>query len=245
MKKLLLFAMIILPTILLSQTVSGLKVETAASSPSTVTFDVSWTAASLTTPWLDSMWVFVDYNKNGRMTRLLLSGGTLTEHSAIKSGTGIFIEENPMGAWVYGDARTNSPFSATVQLYTDETTIAGACAYASSYPPVGAWLNDAKIEFTGTPMYEVTLTHTDKSIVTVESGSIFLLSCDYTATSFTDRTGAPGIFNCALFTPTVASAAFCYGASGQLLATTASDATLSWYDAPTGGLCCPQEAYYR
>jgi hypothetical protein len=137
MKKLLLFVMIILPTVLVAQnaTVSNLQVSPGSvGSPSTVTFDVRWDKATLTTPWLDSMWVFVDYNKNGRMERLLVSGGTLTEHTATKTGTGIFIEEpnNDKGAWVYGDARTNAAgsFSAKVQLFTKETdiVIAGACA---------------------------------------------------------------------------------------------------------------------
>jgi hypothetical protein len=199
MKKLLLLAMIILPSALLSQTVSGLKMETASGSASTVTFDVSWDKATLTTPWLDSMWVFVDYNKNGRMERLLISGGTLTEHTATKAGTGIFIPENDMGAWVYGDARTSAAgsFSAKVQLFTKETDIiiAGACAYATSYPPVSNWLSDTKHCFTGTPMYEITLTD-GSTTVTVEAGSTFLLPCSYTVSSFTDRTGAPGIINC-------------------------------------------------
>jgi hypothetical protein len=204
MKKLLLFAMIILPSMLSAQTVSGLKVETAAGSPSTVTFDVSWSAASMTSPWLDSMWVFVDYNQNGKMTRMLLSGGSLTEHSANPptlqsphAGTVLKIADNDKGVWVVGDARTNSPFSATVQLYTDETTIAGACAYASSYPPVGQYVSDTEIAFSGTPMYEITLTPSGGGAAeTVSSGSTFLLPCDYSISSFTDATGAPGIFNC-------------------------------------------------
>jgi hypothetical protein len=108
-----------------------------------------------------------------------------------------------MGAWVYGDARTNAAgsFSAKVQLFTKETDIiiAGACAYASSYPPVGNWLSDTKLGFTGTPMYEITLTD-GSATVTVEAGSTFLLPCSYTVSSFTDKTGAPGIINC--FAPT-------------------------------------------
>jgi hypothetical protein len=194
MKKLFLSVMIILPMMLSAQTVSNLQV--SAGSPSTVTFDVSWTAASMTSPWLDSMWVFVDYNKNGKMTRMLITGGTLTAHSPAKPGTGILIAEpdNNKGVWVYGDARTNSPFSATVQLYTDETTMAGACAYASSYPPVGEYVSATEIAFTGTPVYEIKLLHTDGNTVeTVEAGSAFLLPCDYTMSSFTDATGAPGV----------------------------------------------------
>jgi uncharacterized protein (TIGR02145 family) len=199
MKKLFLFAMIILPAMLSAQTVSNLQVSAgAAGSPGTVTFDVEWNKADLDlkTLWLDSMWVFVDYNKNGKMTRMLISGGTLTTHTATKAGTGEFIPENDMGAWVYGDARYAGSFSATVQLYTKETDIiiAGACAYASSYPPVSNWLDDTRIVFNGTPMYEIKLLHEDGfTIETVEAGSTFLLPCDYTMSSFTDKTGAPGI----------------------------------------------------
>jgi hypothetical protein len=229
MKKLFLFVMIILPTILSAQTVSGLKVETASGSASTVTFDVEWTAATLPTPWLDSMWVFVDYNKNGKMERLLISGGTLTEHTATKAGTGEFIPENDMGAWVYGDARTSAAgsFSAKVELYTKEPDIiiAGACAYASSYPPVGDWLSDSKLGFTGTPMYDITLTD-GSTTVTVEAGNTFLLPCSYTVSSFTDRTGAPGIINCKAPTGlalTASPEAICEGQSTTLTAS-ATDA---------------------
>jgi hypothetical protein len=223
MKKL--FLLLLLPLLglgggfLSAQTVSGLKVETASGSASTVTFDVEWVAASLTTPWLDSMWVFVDYNKNGKMERLLISGGTLTEHTAAKAGTGEFIYENDMGAWVYGDARTNtaSSFSAKVQLYTKEPDIiiAGACAYASSYPPVGDWLSDSKLGFTGTPMYDITLTHTNGGTITVSSGGAFFLPCSYTVSSFTDRTGAPGILSCIpstdIYDLTVSATTYCPG----------------------------------
>jgi hypothetical protein len=226
--------------LLVAQNVTVTNLQVTKGTPSTVTFDVSWEEpASSTAVWMDSAWVFVDYNKNGMMERLpllpLSSGATLTDTSAPGVGVLKEVPGNDKGMWVAGNARTDGSFSATVQLLTATAEIAGACAYASGYPPVGAWLDDAKIGFTGTPMYEVMLTHTDGSTVTVESGSAFLLSCDYTATSFTDKTGAPGIFNCALFAPTVASAAFCYGASGQLQAVAASEAALSWYDAPTGG----------
>jgi hypothetical protein len=230
MKKLFLFVMIILPAALLSQTVSNLAVIPGTpGSASTVTFDVEWDKDALPALWLDSMWVFVDYNKNGKMTRLLLSGGTLTEHSATKAGTGEFIYENDMGAWVYGDARTNTAgsFSAKVQLFTKEKDIliAGACAYASSYPPVSNWIDETKLGFNGTPMYEITLTD-GSTTVTVEAGSTFLLPCSYTVSSFTDRTGAPGIINCkppVSLALTASSATICEGQSTTLTAS-ATDA---------------------
>jgi hypothetical protein len=184
MRNLFLFLMIIFPTALSAQiiSVSGLVVKTEAGSPSTVTFDVSWTEpASTATLWMDSAWVFVDYNKNGKMERLLISGGTLTYHTANTTqspdaGKMIILTGNDRGAWVSGDARTNSPFSATVQLFTDETNIAGACAYASSYPPVGRHVSSSEIVFTGTPMYEITLTD-GSTVETIESGGTFLLPC--------------------------------------------------------------------
>jgi hypothetical protein len=44
-------------------------------------------------------------------------------------------------------------------------------------------------------MYEITLTD-GNTFETIESGGTFLLPCSYTVSSFTDATGAPGIFNC-------------------------------------------------
>jgi uncharacterized protein (TIGR02145 family) len=151
------------------------------------------------------------------MTRLPLeSGGTLLTHTATKPGTGIFIEENPMGAWVYGDARSAGSFSATVMLLTNETNIAGACAYASSYPPLGKYVSATEISFTGTPMYEITLVYEDgNTFETIKSGGTFLLPCSYTVSSFTDRTGAPGILSCIpsadIYNLTVSAMTYCAG----------------------------------
>jgi hypothetical protein len=145
--------------------------------------------------------VFVDYNKNGKMTRMellpLSAGATLTATSS--PGVGKLVEENIKGAWVVGDARTNAAgsFSARVQLLTATADLYGACAYASSYPPVGQYVSESEIIFSGTPWYELKLLHEDGyTIETIESGSTFLLPCSYTVSSFTDATGAPGIIKC-------------------------------------------------
>jgi uncharacterized protein (TIGR02145 family) len=74
--------------------------------------------------------------------------------------------------------------------------VGGACVYGSNYPPVGEYISDIEISFTGTPVYEISLTHPDKGSAAVKSGDTFLLPCDYTLTSFTDATGAPGIMKC-------------------------------------------------
>jgi uncharacterized protein (TIGR02145 family) len=179
-------------------TVGGLAVN--AGSPATVTFDVNWSRQAMQdlnlTVWSDTVWVFVDYNDAGEMTRLpLLPGATLTATSA--PGTGKVLEEagNNTGVWVAGNARTDGSFSATVRLLTSATDIAGACVYASNYPPVGEYTAADKITFTGTPPYDIVLKHGSGNTITVQSGSTFLLPCGYTVASFTDATtGAPGTF---------------------------------------------------
>jgi uncharacterized protein (TIGR02145 family) len=180
-------------------TISGLSIDAG-----TVTFNVSWSLQAmqdLTPPltlWSDTVWVFVDYNKAGKMERLpLRTGATLTDTSA--PGVGKVMEEtgNNQGVWVVGNARSASAFSATVQLFTTVTDVGGACVYGSNYPPVGEYISDTEISFTGTPMYNLVLAHNDGSTtVTVQSGGTFLLPCDYTLQSFTDATGAPGIMKC-------------------------------------------------
>jgi hypothetical protein len=84
-------------------TVSGLVVNAG-----TVTFDVSWDKNTMpVSPWSDTVWVFVDYNDAGVMTRLpLLPGATLTATSAPAVGKVIEVPENNKGVWVVGNSRT-------------------------------------------------------------------------------------------------------------------------------------------
>jgi uncharacterized protein (TIGR02145 family) len=178
-------------------TVSNLAV--SVGSPTTVTFNVSWKNTGMPALWSDTVWVFVDYNNAGKMERLpLLPGATLTETSAPGIGSVEYApNNNDQGVWVAGNARTEGSFSATVKLLTEVKDVGGACVYGSNYPPVGEYKNNAtEISFTGTPMYEILLAKSGGENATVKSGNTFLLPCDYTLTSFTDATGAPGIMNC-------------------------------------------------
>jgi hypothetical protein len=104
---------------------------------------------------------------------------------------------NNKGVWVVGNARNalSGSFSATVQLLTATANIAGACAYASNYPPMANYNGDVYV-FTGTPMYDITLKHTDGSKTHTQSGSPFFVPSNYTLFSFTDKTDAPGKINC-------------------------------------------------
>jgi hypothetical protein len=186
------------------------------------------------------VWVFVDYNDNGTMRRLpLLAGATLTETSAPGIGKVEYAEDNDQGVWVIGNAKTagSGSFSATVQLLTGTPGVAGACAYASNYPPVAEYVSDTKISFTGTPDYKILLTNIHSgATLTVTSGKDFMSLPDYEITSFSDATGAPGIFPCVPpVAPAVAKGEFCYAQSGALVAVTSGSATVMWYDAPTAG----------
>jgi hypothetical protein len=165
--------------------VSGLTVDAG-----TVTFNVSWEKSMPVALWSDTVWVFVDYNKNGVMERLPVTDATTS------AGTVTKIPDNDKGVWIVGNARSAGNFSATVRLLTTVNSIGGACAYASNYPPVGEYSSDAPmLSFTGTPMYDIQLAKPGGGSVTVKSGDTFLLPCNYTVTSFTDATGALGLLN--------------------------------------------------
>jgi hypothetical protein len=101
---------------------NGVEVSGLAVNAGTVTFNVSWDKDNPDMPalWSDSVWVFVDYNNAGKMTRLPVTAATAS------AGTVIKVDGNDKGAWVIGNARTNGSFSATVQLLTSAVGVAGA-----------------------------------------------------------------------------------------------------------------------
>jgi uncharacterized protein (TIGR02145 family) len=196
MKKKLLLMMLCWPAMLAAQS-NGVKVSNLSVGAGTVTFNVEWNKTDMPTLWSDTVWVFVDYNNNGKMERLPVTGATLTATSASSVGKVVEDAGNNQGVWVVGNARSAGAFSATVKLLTTVKDVAGACAYASNYPPVVEYNSATKISFTGTPPYELLLAKLGSSGETeqVESGNKFLLPCEYTLTSFTDATGAPGIMD--------------------------------------------------
>jgi uncharacterized protein (TIGR02145 family) len=190
MKKKLLLMMMCAPALLAAQNGNGVTVSDLVVDAETVSFNVSWNRDAMPDVWSDTVWVFVDYNKNGVMERLPVTSAT------VSAGTVTKIPSNDKGVWVVGNARDAGSFSATVRLFTSVSNVAGACAYASNYPPVGEYSSDAPIlSFTGTPMYDIQLTYSGGENATVKAGDTFLLPCNYTVTSFTDATGAQGRLN--------------------------------------------------
>jgi uncharacterized protein (TIGR02145 family) len=179
-------------------TVSNLAVATG--SPTTVTFDMSWENTGMSPVWSDTVWVFVDYNNAGKMARLPLSAGaTLTETSAPGLSWVGYAENNDQGVWVVGNARSAGSFSATVKLFTATAAanFSGGCAYASNYPPVGEYTSNATvITFTGTSPYDVVLRNGSGTVSQSTNSSDYTIPGGHTVASFTDKTGAPGIFKC-------------------------------------------------
>jgi hypothetical protein len=194
MKKILLLIIMCVPAVLVAQNGNGVTVKELAIQSGMVTFEVSWDRDKVPAVWSDSVWVFVDYNNNGVMERLPLSAGaTLTATSA--EGVGKVIEEpgNNQGVWVVGNARTQGSFSATVKLLTEITGIGGACVYASNYPPVGVFVNEDGISFTGTPAYNLVVDDGQGNLQDLLTpGSSFTMPGSFTLVSFSDKTGAPG-----------------------------------------------------
>jgi hypothetical protein len=189
----------------------------------TVTFNVQWTNDHAPDfVWSDSVWVFVDYNNNGKMERLpLLPGATLTATSP--GGKVIEEPDNDKGVWVAGNARSARSFSATVKLLTAIKDVGGACVYASNYPPVGEYSSSdaSKISFTGTPEYDVALLHESGTLVTTTTSSPLNVPASYTVHSFTDKTAAPGKLSCipsTVYDLTASALSFCAGSAGVTFA---------------------------
>jgi uncharacterized protein (TIGR02145 family) len=217
MKKILLLIMCI-PAILSAQTGNGVTVGNLVvntGSPSTVTFDVSWQTPMPVEVWSDTVWVFVDHNDNGTMKRLPLSSGATLTATHVGVGRVEQLAGNNTGVRVIGNARTNGSFSATVQLLTATTNVAGACVYASNYPPVAEY-REGKIFFTGTPGYKIVFKATGGATFDGTSDGTYTIQAGETIDTFTDKTGAPGIISdCTPPNATVNFTAFnpCVGAA--------------------------------
>jgi uncharacterized protein (TIGR02145 family) len=202
MKKNLLLLILCCPALLAAQ--NGVTVSNLVVNAGTVTFNVSWNKNTMPVAlWSDTVWVFVDYNDNGTMKRLPVTSAT------VSAGTVTKIPGNDKGVWVVGNARNAGSFSATVKLLLDAATnVAGACAYASNYPPVGKYTAASVIEFTGTPIYDIILKDGSGATSTWQSRGQFTVPASYTMQSFSDKTGAPGIVKCTAPGSTVNFTAF-------------------------------------
>jgi hypothetical protein len=191
----------------------------------TLTFNVGWDKnANMPAVWSDTAWVFADYNNAGTMTRLQLTGATLTATTAPDVGKVIKLSGNNDGVWVVGNAKatnnTSGSFSATVKLFTSATYLSGACVYAINYPPVGQYTAANKIKLQGTPPFYLTYnTGSPATVTRAEAAGTYTL--ERTLLSFTDASKVPGTFLCALpnvQTLTASASGYCEGLPGVKLA---------------------------
>ena len=174
--------------------------------PTTLTFNIEWKKLAPDVVWSDTVWVFVDYNNKGTMTRLPLNpnAATLTQHSATNCPScGVDrVRSSADGVWVVGNARqpeSQGAFSATVQLHStggfQTRPLQGACIYAINYPPRAQYTDDGNIKLNGTPPFY--LSYSGGGAVTVtkdEAKSDYSLA--NTLASFTDASLAPGVTFC-------------------------------------------------
>jgi uncharacterized protein (TIGR02145 family) len=208
-----------IPVVMFAQQ-NGVTVDKLVVNAGTVTFNVRWDKAAMPKQvWSDTVWVWVDYNKNGVMERLPLvtSGATLTNTSP--GGKVVTAPGNDSGVWVVGNAREAGAFSATVKLPTTIVALAGVCAYVSNYPPVGNYTSATKVSFTGTPEYNITIKEDiGGALESQKSASPYTVPAGYTVQSFTDKTGAPGTIKSIMpATYTLSGANVCAGETAALM----------------------------
>jgi uncharacterized protein (TIGR02145 family) len=216
-------------------TISDFSAQVADGSPATLTFKLKWTPLD-NKVWSDTVWVFVDYNTAGAMTRLPLvlneGGNTLTATSAPGVGQVEEVSGNTNGVWVVGNARSLAPgsaFSATVQLLAAATaTLQGACVYAINYPPLGKYTAFDKITFTGTPDFVLTLDdETPITLARVNPPYTYTVNPDNPVESFTDASKAPGVFKCKTpntYTLIASATSYCAGSASATFALSGTEA---------------------
>jgi hypothetical protein len=152
-------------------------------SPPTVTFSVSWAAASRNCRHRDSVWVFVDYlpTGGGSWRRAPIAA---TPSSVSSDGGGVALADgSDRGFWLYSDGGAGS-YSATltVALNVPSSPRFSWCAYVSDYPP-NTTERDGFYELHGTAPFAVDGTP-------LPAGQRTFDGC--ISTSLTDSTGCPG-----------------------------------------------------
>ena len=231
-----LLLLLLCPTVGMAQ--NGITISNFAAAPgtgnapTTLTFNIEWKKLAPDVVWSDTVWVFVDYNNKGAMTRLpLATGATLTDPSW--DGAQVMeVENNDQGVWVVGNSRADGSFSATVQLCRDVArhVSTGMCVYAINYPPVGRYTAANQIKFNGTPPFYLTYSNGSAATVTADQ-AMSTITLTGTLASFTDASLAPGVTKCKTPAPqTLTASAYCAGTSVKLaLANTERGATYLLY----------------
>jgi hypothetical protein len=151
-----------------------------------ITFTVSWT----TTPKNNKIWLLADYRKiennaeTGNWSRAPIAAATTTAGI----GSASTVAGNTQGFWLNTSGSSGSATVLVTLAMPDEVTKFNWCAYAFDSPPNVVILGNNNYTLHGSRPFEINGT-TLPANQTTYSGTII---------SFTDATGAPGIFPAAL-----------------------------------------------
>jgi hypothetical protein len=224
---------------LLAQNGNGITLSNFTATPdasaTTLTIDVQWKPLTNGKVWSDTVWVFVDYNHAGTMTRLPLAPGATLTNPSWSGASVIEVENNPHGVWVAGNAREAGSFSATVQMVSTcrdarQCVPTGACVYAINYPPKADYTAYNQIKFAGTPPFALTLSDGSTPEVKRENAGhtyTYTLPSGQILLKFSDASGAPGVITCkqpAAQTLTASASSYCAGSSGATLSLSGTEA---------------------
>ena len=160
-----------------------------------ITFKVGWTGAR-TFRHNTNVWVFVDYRKvennapAGSWTRAAVTATPAVNSTPASTAT--LVSGNDKGFWLHG---TDGDYSATLTVpltVAADVTQFSWCAYATDYPPNVTVHSNTSYTLHGAQPFVINGAALPVSHSTY-SGTII---------SFTDATGAPGLFPAALDQPT-------------------------------------------
>ncbi|MDR1680284.1 MAG: hypothetical protein LBS12_00650, partial [Prevotellaceae bacterium] len=194
----------------------------------TVTFRVYWDTAPVGAKHLDSVWVFVDYQRinAGNVLDSWAPATLATPVASVSAGTPSYpFQPAARGFYLRGNAAGAFSSTVTVELQNLADAKFNWCAYATDYPP-NATLGAAHYDLHGTPPFEINGSSLGSGVRTFSGECI---------TTLTDATGCPGLIPTPPATPVLSAApdSVCTGDTTTLTATAADAAFYSFDDGAT------------
>ncbi|MDR1681486.1 MAG: hypothetical protein LBS12_06875 [Prevotellaceae bacterium] len=203
------------------------QLSTAYGAAPTVTFRVYWDTAPVGAKHLDSVWVFVDFQRiNAGNVLDSWAPATLTTPATVSAGTPSYpFQPTARGFYLRGNAAGAFSSTVTVALQNLADAKFNWCAYATDYPP-NATLGAAHYDLHGTPPFEINGSSLGSGVRTFSGECI---------TTLTDATGCPGLIPTPPTAPilTASPDSICTGDTTTLAATAADAAFYSFDDGAT------------
>ncbi|MDR1680524.1 MAG: hypothetical protein LBS12_01905 [Prevotellaceae bacterium] len=204
------------------------QISTTYGATPTVTFEVYWNTAPVGAKHLDSVWVFVDFQRinAGNVLDSWTPATLTTPVASVSAGTPSYpFQPAARGFYLRGNATGAFTAEVTVALQNLDDAKFNWCAYATDYPP-NATLGTAHYDLHGTPPFVVNGSTLTAGVRTFSGDCI---------TALTDATGCPGILPAPPATPVLTASpdSICTGDTTTLTATAADAAFYSFDDGAT------------